>query len=177
MVKTYTRAQIEQLLTDVVPYDWHAFFERSVYQIAVHPPTDEIARAGWKLAYTSAPNEFIATSDALRKSVDAWYSIGLRLSEKGKVQDVRPESAAWKAGLAPGMTVTAIDGQAFDKEVVPYAIQVAQHSSEPIVFLAENNGWFSNYDIVYHDGPKFPHLVRVPGTPNLFGDIMAAHGK
>jgi predicted metalloprotease with PDZ domain len=176
-VKTYTRAQIEQLLADVVPYDWHAFFERSVYQIAVHPPTDEIARAGWKLEYTSAPNEFIATSDMLRKSIDAWYSIGVRLSEKGKVQDVRPESAAWKAGLAPGMTVTAIDGQAFDKDVVPYAIQVARHSSDPIVFLAENNGWFSNYTIVYHDGPKFPHLVRVPGTPNLFGDIMAAHGK
>ncbi len=177
MVVTYTRAQIEQLLAGVAPYDWHGFFEKYVYEIAVHPPTDEIARAGWKLVYTAQPNEFISAGDTLRKSIDAWYSIGVRLSDKGKVEDVRPESAAWKAGLAPGMMVTAIDGQAFEKDVVTYAIEVAQRTNAPIVFLAENNGWFANYEMAYHDGPKYPHLVRVQGTANLFGDIMAAHGK
>ena len=31
IVKTYTRAQVEALLDEVEPYDWHAFFEKYVY--------------------------------------------------------------------------------------------------------------------------------------------------
>ena len=32
IVKTYTRAEIEALLEEVEPYDWHAFFETYVYR-------------------------------------------------------------------------------------------------------------------------------------------------
>ena len=49
IVVTYTRAQVESLLNGVEPYDWHAFFDKYVYHVAVHPPTDELARAGWRL--------------------------------------------------------------------------------------------------------------------------------
>ncbi len=183
MVRTYTRAQIEQLLAAVAPYDWHAFFEKYVYDVSEHPPADELARAGWTFAYSSAPNEFITASDKAGKSINAWYTLGLYLNEKGEVSDVRPDSPAWKAGLAPGMKVTAVDGQALDdgassgKDLIVYAIETAQHTSAPIVLLAEQNGWFANYDLDYHDGPKYPHLVRKAGTPDMFAAIMAPHAK
>ncbi len=59
IVETYTRAQIEALLNEVEPYDWHDFFERHVYHADVHPPNDELARAGWRMVYNEKPNEFI----------------------------------------------------------------------------------------------------------------------
>ena len=177
LVRTYTRADIEGLLAAVAPYDWHGFFEKYVYDVAVHPPSDEIARAGWKLVYSAAPNDFIVASDKLNKHVSAWYSLGVDLTEKGEVLTVRPDSPAWKAGLAPGMIVAAIDGQAFDKDVVLYALGVAQRTSAPVVFLAQQNGWFANYAIDYHAGPKYPHLVRLPGSADAFAAIMSAHAK
>ena len=39
----------KRLLNEVEPYDWHAFFDKYVYAVALHPPTDEIERSGWKL--------------------------------------------------------------------------------------------------------------------------------
>ncbi|HVA32770.1 MAG TPA: hypothetical protein VNG31_01405, partial [Candidatus Baltobacteraceae bacterium] len=62
---TYTRAQIENLLNEVQPYDWHAFFDKYVYHVAVHPPSDELARAGWKLVYNDKPNRFISAEETL----------------------------------------------------------------------------------------------------------------
>ena len=52
IVETYTRAQVEALLDEVEPYDWHAFFEKYVYHVDVYPPTDELARSGWRIVYT-----------------------------------------------------------------------------------------------------------------------------
>ncbi len=59
MVNTYTRDDVEGLLNDVEPYDWHSFFETYVYHVAPHPPSDEFTRAGWRLVYTSQPNVFL----------------------------------------------------------------------------------------------------------------------
>src|SRR6202044_3719495 len=42
VVETYTRSQVESILNDVQPYDWHGFFERHVYTTTVNPPEDEI---------------------------------------------------------------------------------------------------------------------------------------
>lgn len=177
MVVTYTRAQIEALLGGIAEYDWHGFFETHVYEVAVHPPTDELARSGWKLEYTASPNEFIAADESLGKMVDAWYSVGLHVNDKGEIEDVRPNSAAWNAGLAPGMKITAIDGQGYDKDVLAYALRVAQRSGAPMKVIAEHSGWFATYDVAYRDGPKYPHLVRLPATTDVLSEIMAAHAK
>jgi predicted metalloprotease with PDZ domain len=172
---TYTRAQIEELLNRVQPYDWHAFFQRYVYEVAPHPPTDELARSGWKLVYTEKPNAFIEAQEALRHVIDDWYSIGARLTMKGKVLDVREGSPAWEAGLAPGMEIEAVNGQAFSPEVLSYELKQAEHSGAPIEMIVEGSGWFKQLAVNYHGGPLYPHLVRIPGTQNLLARIMAPH--
>jgi len=174
---TYTRTQVESLLNEVVPYDWHAFFQTHVYDIAPHAPAHELARAGWKLVYTSKPNAFSAAESTLRKSIDTWYSLGLRMSAAGTVFDVREGSPAWNAGFAPGVKIAAIDGQAFSPSVLAYAIGQAQHGSAPIAFLASNTGWFGTYSVNYHGGERYPHLVRIPGTPDMLAKIAAPGGR
>lgn len=174
VVDTYTRNDVERLLGEVEPYDWHAFFEKYVYQVAVHPPTDELERAGWKLVYTSKPNKFDrATSD----DIVGWYSYGANLSNEGVVRDVRPDSPAWRAGLVPHMTILAVDGQEFSPDVFDYALERARHASVPISLIVKQTGWFQTLSLDYHDGVRYPHLERIAGTPDMLAEIAAPHSK
>ncbi len=174
---TYDRAEIENLLNAVQPYDWHAFFQKYVYSIAPRPPTGELARAGWKLVYTSKPNPFVAAEQQLGHSINGWHEYGASLTARGTVIDVRQGSPAWKAGLAPGMHVLAIDGQGFTPGVLTYAVKSAQHSTAPMRWIVSQTGWYQTLTIAYHDGIRYPHLVRIPHTPNLLAKIAAPHAN
>jgi predicted metalloprotease with PDZ domain len=177
MVVTYTREQVENMLDGVEPYDWHAFFEKYVYHPAAHPPSDELERAGWKLAYTSKPNEFITANQESDHGISGWYSYGMNLSEKGVVQDVRADSPSWKAGLAPDMTILAVNGQEFSSDVLEYALRSAQHSSAPISLIVKQTGWYQTLSLNYHDGIRYPHLERIEGAADVLASIVAPHAK
>lgn len=176
IVKNYNRAQIEALLNQIEPYDWHGFFQKYVYSVSIHPPTDELARAGWKLVYTNKPNEFIKAGEAENHSINAWYSIGADISARnGRVSDVRENGPAWKAGLAVGETIAAVDGQAFDPDTFDYALTSAQHNGQPIALLVQQDGWYTTLSIDYHGGPLYPHLERIAGVPDMLSEIMKPH--
>jgi len=178
ILKTYDRAEIEATLNDVQPYDWHAFFQKYVYSVAPHPPSDEIERAGWRFIYNDKPNAFIRAGEALRHSINAWYSIGAQINSRtGRVNDVRENSPAWKAGLAVGETIEALNGQAFDPDVFTYALKHAENGGPPIAMLVSQDGWFNTLTIDYHDGPRYPHLERIPNTTDMLGEIMKPHGS
>jgi predicted metalloprotease with PDZ domain len=175
ITKTYTRADIERLLNEVVPYDWHAFIQQRVYELAPTPPTGELARAGWRLVYTSKPNEFIEAFETLRHSNSQWYSYGLEIGKDDTVADVREGSPAWAAGMAPGMKIAAVDGQAYNDDVLKYISTQAEHSNGSTRFLVQQDGWYHTYQVTYHGGPSYPHLVRVAGKADMLAKIMAPH--
>jgi predicted metalloprotease with PDZ domain len=175
ITKTYTRADIERLLNEVVPYDWHAFFQKRVYEIAPTPPTAELARSGWRLIYTSKPNEFTRASERLRHTNDQWYSYGLEIGKGGIVTEVREGSPAWDAGMAPGMRIAAVDGQAYADKVLGYVTTQAEHTNGPTTFLVEQDGWYHTCQVNYHGGPKYPQLVALPGKRDMLAKIMAPH--
>lgn len=175
ITKTYTRKDVENLLSSVVPYDWHGFFQKYVYDISPRPPSDDLARAGWKLVYNDKPNEFMQAQAALRHSLNYWYSLGLQLGGNGVIREVRENSPAWKAGLSPGVKILAVDGQSWDPDALSYAVKTAQHGTQSIAFIGDNNGGVRTYYINYHGGQRFPHLVRIKGTPDMLAKIMAAH--
>jgi predicted metalloprotease with PDZ domain len=175
ITKTYTREDIEQLLGQVAPYDWHGFFQRYVYNVSHDPPSDDLARSGWRLVYTDKPNDFIDARSMLEHDANYWYSLGANFRADGTVGDVREGSPAWRAGLAPGMKVVAVNGQQYDPDGLAYAVKSSQHSSNAIALLCSQDGWYSTYSINYHGGLRYPHLVRIPGKPDMLAKIMAAH--
>jgi predicted metalloprotease with PDZ domain len=173
----YTREDIEHYLSQVVPYDWHGFFQKWVYSIAPQPPTKELARAGYKLVFTDKPNFFASGRGGPHAGVNSWFDAGIRLSDTGQVGDVREDSAAWQTGLAPGQQVVAVNGQQFSPKVWEMAIKDAKGTTTPIELLVKQGTWYKKYQLSYHDGVKFPHLVRIPGTPDMLAKIMAPHAK
>ena len=171
-VVTYTRENLEGYLNQVTPYDWHGFFQKYVYSIAPDPPSDEIERAGYKLVFDDKPNPFVSGRAATMHPVNSWYDLGTNLSPKGDVQDVREDSAAWVAGLAPGMQIIAVNDRAFTADIWTEAIANAKGSSEPIHLLIKQGGWYARIDVAYHDGLKYPHLERLLGATDMLSQIM-----
>ena len=176
-VVTYTRENIEEYLGEVAPYDWHGFFQRYVYSVAAEPPTDLFARAGYKLVYNDTPNRF--TQAAAHPGISSWYDTGLSLMADGTILDVREDSPAWNAGLAGVVQyqIAAVNGRAFGPDVWRKALTDAKTSAAPIHLIVRHGDVFSRIDLPYHDGIKFPHLERIPGTPDMLNDIVRPHSS
>jgi predicted metalloprotease with PDZ domain len=169
-VVTYTREDLENYLNQVTPYDWHGFFQKYVYSIAPQPPTDMIARAGYKLVWNDKPNKFIG--GRARGGVVSWYDAGLNVARNGEIQDVLENGPAWKAGLAPEMTIVAVNGREFSADVWADALKDAMTSHDPIRLIVKQGDYFSSMSIDYHGGARYPHLERVPGTTDMLTEIM-----
>jgi predicted metalloprotease with PDZ domain len=176
-VVTYTREQVEQTLNRVVPYDWHGFFQRYVYSISPLPPTDEIARAGYKLVWNDKPNKYLTADLTVGKGVAAWWDVGLDLNAKGEIGDVREGSAAWNANLSPHSTVLAVNGREFTPDVWYAAVKATSSSTKPMMLLVNHDGQFEEHTINYTGGLRIPHLVRIPGTVDMLRAIMQPHAK
>ena len=177
ITKTYTRAGIEELLNEVVPYDWHAFFRRHVYEIAKLPPTGELKRSGWKLVYTAKPNPFVKAAEATFHMDSQWVTYGFNINKSGVLTDVREDSPAWNAGMSPGMRIEAVDSQSFTPKVLNYYLLQSEHDRQPTRFTVSQDGWFGTIPVNYFGGPRYPHLVPIPGAANMLAKIMAPHAR
>ena len=104
--------------------------------------------------------------------MNAAYSIGLWLKADGLVTDTVEGMLAARAGIGPGMKLVAVNGRKFSKEVLGDALRAGKNSSAPLELLVENTEYYKTYKLDYHDGEKFPHLVRDETKPDLLSDII-----
>ena len=175
LIVTYTFDELVRDLNEVVKYDWAAFLHDRVDKINPHADLDGIERGGYKLVYTDKPSaaeRAIALHGGRRAgSINAWYSIGLRINADGAITDVRWNGPADKARMAPDQKIIAVNGQVFSADVLKAAIRDAKGKSEPIHFILQSDTFVSTADIDYHDGERYPILQRVEGTPAYLDEI------
>lgn len=169
IVKTYDRADVIAVLNRTYPYDWARFFHARVDGITSHPP-DGFTADGWKLEYTEKPQQFVHASNFR-------YSIGVVVRNNDVVSDVLSGSPAWKAGLGLGDTIVAADGRAFSDSALNDALLEAQKSHRPIALIVSRDDRFRTISLSYDGGPRYPHLVRIPGTPDLLRQVIAPRSK
>lgn len=170
---TYTFDDVVKALNDVMPYDWAGFLHAHVDQLA-KPPMDGITRGGYRLVYTDKPSARTVSSNSQRKQENLSYSLGVVLDNKGKIIDVTWDGPAFKAGLALGTEIIAVNGVDYDADELKDAITEAKSDQAPIQLLVKRNDAFSTVSIAYHDGLRYPHLERVEGTPALLDALITA---
>ncbi|HZQ22585.1 MAG TPA: M61 family peptidase [Terriglobales bacterium] len=171
MLKTYTFDDVVNALNQVVPYDWRGFWTDRLTNHGPGAPVQGLELSGWKLAYDESPSELLRAREADDKRVNAQYSLGLLLGEDGEVIDTVEGMLAAKAAIGPGMRLLAINGRRFTGEVLREALRAGKNSSGPLELLVENSDYFKTYKIDYHEGEKYPHLVRNQ-SPDLLEDII-----
>jgi predicted metalloprotease with PDZ domain len=86
---------------------------------------------------------------------------------------VRWDSPAFKAGLAPGMTIVAVNGTEFSPDVMKQAVKDAKGNHQPIKLLVKDFNEYKTIDVDYHDGLKYPDLERIKGTPDYLSQLYA----
>jgi len=177
---TYTFNDVVAALNAVQPYDWASFLHNWLDGVGQQVPLlSGIEASGWRLVYTDQPSRYqqalenVGEGELSSRGVNAMFSVGLFLDREGKVEDVLWNGPAFKAGLAPGMKLVAIDGQPYSTQVLRSEIAGAQKSKKPLQILANSDGVTETYTVDYDGGLKFPHLVRVPGTTDYLQQILA----
>jgi predicted metalloprotease with PDZ domain len=174
---TYAFEDVVKSLNAVEPYDWAAFLRQRLDSVAKPAPLDGLRRGGYKLTYTDTPSEFLSASDEQRKRVDLLYSIGIEIDDKdkeGTVSQVIWDSAAFKAKLTEGAQILAVNGIAYEADVLKQAIRSAKGSQSPIELIVKTGDRFMIAILDYHDGLRYPHLERDASGPARLDDILAA---
>jgi predicted metalloprotease with PDZ domain len=173
----YTLDDIIAALNAVVPYDWRGFFNTRVYEIAPHPPMGGIERGGWQLVYNDQENPVMRVRDVVDETLDLSFSLGMVVQigmgeDNGRLADVIPGTPAADAGLAPGMRLHSVNGRAFSPGALHEAIGEAKENNKPIVITADNAGFVLTFNLQYHGGERYPHLVRDTATPDLLSGTL-----
>ena len=175
LIVPYELPEVVADLNQVAPYDWAKFIHDRVVDIDARADLAGIERGGYRLDYADKPSEgekTMASSGSRRgMAIDVWYSIGIRVGKDGAISDVRWDGPADKAKLTPGQTIYAVNGVVFTGDGLKAAIREAKGKTEPIHLIVQTNTFVSMVDLDYHDGERYPALVRVDGTPDYLDEI------
>ncbi|MBW8733357.1 MAG: M61 family metallopeptidase [Asticcacaulis sp.] len=176
-VTTYNFDEVVKTLNSVYPYDWATFLHT---RLEGHGPDDThgapldgVTRGGYKLVYSDTPTDFYKALETRRKANSFAYSIGIALTKDLTISSVLWDSPAFKAGMAPGGTLIAVNGRTADIDTLKAAITGAKTGTDPIELVVKVDDYVKTIRIDYHGGLRYPHLERIDGTPALLDDILA----
>ncbi len=176
-VRPYDEAEVYALLGRVVPYDWAGFFHARIAEISRHAPLGGLTGGGYRLVYSDRPNEMLKGQDKLEKSLDESFSLGMTIStddeNAGEIRDVSTDSAAFGAGVAPGMRLIAVDGRKYSEDTLHAALRAHKGSSVPLQLIVANNDFYTVVSVPASAGEVYPHLVREAGRPDVLSAIYA----
>ncbi|GAB3779255.1 M61 family metallopeptidase [Dyella agri] len=173
VTNTYTFDDVVKTLNDIAPYDWASYLRT---RLDGHGPLiGGLASHGWKLVYTDTPSAAVKAIESRRHFADLTYSLGLSVGKGGAIGDVLWDGPAFKAGLAPSMTIVAINGHDYDPDALKDAVTAAaKDKNQSIELLVKDFDQYKTIRIDYHDGLKYPHLVRDTGKPDTLTTLFKA---
>jgi predicted metalloprotease with PDZ domain len=172
VVKTYNFDDVVNALNQVVPYDWKSFWTERLENHGPAAPLGGIEGSGWKLVYDEHRSPYEEARDESRHTVNATFSVGLLLQDDGAIVDTIEGMPAALAGIGPGMKLIAVNGKRFTRDTLSDALHEGKDNSQPLELLVENTDYFKTYSVNYHDGEKYPHLVRDEAKPDMLSDIL-----
>ncbi|HZQ17717.1 MAG TPA: M61 family peptidase [Terriglobales bacterium] len=175
MVKTYTFDDVVNALNQIAPYDWRGFWNERLTNHGPGGPLGGIENSGWKLTYDENRSDIVRTFEDSRHLIDSSFSVGLLVKDDGEIQDTIEGMVAARAGIGPGMKIVAVNGRRFNPQVYREALKEGKDSSGPLQLLIENDDYFRTFSLDYHDGEKYPHLVREESKKDMLSDIIRAH--
>ena len=171
-VNPYTFDDVVATLDGIAKYDWAGFLRE---RLDGHGSLiGGIAASGWKLVYTDKPNKAYEAAEARSKGANLSYSLGLTVDAKGQLGDVLWDSPAFKAGLAPSMSLIAVNGREFSPEVLKDAVTAAKGGNAPIELLVKNFDHIDTVKVDYHGGLLYPSLVLLDGKPDRLSELYKA---
>ena len=174
-IVTYDRKELIADLNEVLPYDWATFLHEHIDVPTPHTDLAGIERGGYKLAFTDKPSaseRMLSTARGPRGGgVNVWYSLGMRVTNEGVVNEVKYDGVADKAGITPGFKIIGVNGEVFSADVLRQALDDSKGNTKPIRLTIQDETKLTEVNLNYHDGQRYPSLVRVEGTTDYLDEI------
>jgi len=167
-VKTYTFEQLTGALNAIAPYDWAGFFKTRLESTSADAPVGGIENGGWKVVMNEKPPR----SPERRGGAGYTYSLGLQIGADGTVSDAIVGGPAFQAGIAPGMKLIGVNSRVYTADVLADAVKAASASKEPIALQVVSDDYIHTFNVNYHGGPQYPHLVRIEDKPDYLDELI-----
>jgi predicted metalloprotease with PDZ domain len=167
----YTQADVEHTLNGLAPQDWHGFLTRHLESHRDEDALAGLARLGWRLAWRPTPGAGWRQEEAVWDARDLSYSIGLQVRSSGAVRSVAWDGPAFRAGLAPGAKIVAVNGAPFTPDGIEAA--VAGAGAVPVVLDVVAYGRKRSVTLDYRGALRYPVIERIDGAPDLLTPLLA----
>jgi predicted metalloprotease with PDZ domain len=171
--KLYVFDDVVHALNAVQPYDWASFLRTRLDSLG-RDPLDGITRGGYRLTWSDTPGKVFESVEKVNEITSLIYSLGISLDKTGKIRGVMWDSPAYKAGLAPGIQLIAVDGMTYSTERIKDAVKNSLSASQPVELIVKDDEHVRTVSLDYHGGARYPHLERADGAPARLDDILAA---
>jgi predicted metalloprotease with PDZ domain len=168
----YTFDDVCTVLDSVAHANWRAILQR---HLDTHDDADALAglaQAGWRLSYSDSPTETYRQDEADAGTGNFDYSIGVQVRANGGVRGVSWEGPAFRAGLAPGARILAVNGAPFAIDTLQHAVAAA--AAAPLMLDIESGGRRRTVAVDYHGTLRYPRLERIPGTTDRLTPLLMA---
>ncbi|MDF3623681.1 M61 family metallopeptidase [Brytella acorum] len=174
VTSTYTFDDVVRTLNGVAPYDWAKFLRDRIYSVHPQPPVAGLEQGGYRLVYSDKPNAFMEQAAKNRHQLNLMFSLGMSVTKKGTLGAVHWEGPAYNAGLVAHDEIVAVNGESYTPELLTAAIKDAtKPTAAPIELLIRSGAHVRTVKIPYHGGMRYPHLERIPGTPDRLDAIYS----
>lgn len=179
----YTFNDIVAAFNSVVPNDWAAFLRQRLDSHGPGAPLDGLARSGWKLVYAETPSDTARADEGEERYLDLSHSLGFTMgSPRGgsfmmpggdtRIGSVIWGGVAYKAGIAPGTTLVAVNNRAYKAELLKAAITANKGGQAPIELLLRDGENYRTVKIDYRGGLRYPRLERIAGTEDRLAGTL-----
>lgn len=172
-VLTYDFDEVVRTLNAVQPYDWAKFLDTKLRHPGQPAPLTGIEKAGYRLVWKEEANIHDKEVMKAASNLNLTHSLGLMLDKDGKVTSVLWNSPAFKADIVNGAKIIAVDGVAYAKDRLTDAITAAKDGKTPVRLLVERNKRYSQIDIAYSGGLRYPHLEPVAKGETAMDRLLA----
>ena len=172
MVLKYNFDDVVKGLNQVVAYDWAQFLRERLDTYGPRAPLGGIINGGWKLVYDENPSDLTKAEEKTNNAVDARFSIGLSLDDKGAIHDTIVGSPAWQAGIAPGAMLVAVNGRKYTPDILRDALKEGKGNGPNLQLIVVNGDYYQIFTLNYHGGEQYAHLVRDESKPDVLSEII-----
>ena len=115
------------------------------------------------------------TAKKSARIIDLSYSLGFTAHDNGDIIDVHLNTPAFKAGLAPATRIIAVNGRQFTPGRAASGGAGFGEKHHADALLIKDGEYYRTLNVDYHDGEKYPHLVRDKSKPDLISEIIRPH--
>lgn len=169
---TYVFEDIVAALDGVTSYDWAAFLRRRLDGHGPGAPLDGLARGGYGLVYAEEPTDLSRTLESQRRTLDLTYSIGAVVGAEGQLTSVLWDGPLFKAGLAAGARILAINGKVYAGDRLKEAVK-ATGSGRRLELVVRVDDDVRTLALDYDGGLRYPRLERLAKRPARLDDLLA----